>query len=135
METQDCSFSLNCWKIWKARKDLFTTRINKQLDIFMFWHPETRSNGYQCLLSYLEQQWFLHVPPFSLVGWMLVTIYRDKANAVVVLDLLTHTGTYWYLQDLLYFWLSLRNVTLPHKISKYHLVCKKKRERDKVIKS
>ena len=39
---------------------------------------------------------------------------------------------YWYLQllqmtnqDLLYFWLSLRNLTLPHKTSKYHLLCKK----------
>ena len=41
---------------------------------------------------------------------------------------------YWYLQllqmtnqDLLYFWLSLRNLTLPHKTSKYHLLCKKKK--------
>ena len=41
---------------------------------------------------------------------------------------------YWYLQllqminqDLLCFWLSLRNLTLPHKTSKYHLLCKKKK--------
>ena len=39
---------------------------------------------------------------------------------------------YWYLQllqmtnqDLLYLWLSQRNLTLPHKTSKYHLLCKK----------
>ena len=45
---------------------------------------------------------------------------------------------YWYLQllqmtnqDLLYFWLSLRNLTLPHKTSKYHLLCKKKKKRKK----
>ena len=45
---------------------------------------------------------------------------------------------YWYLQllqmtnqDLLYFWLSLRNVTLPHKTSKYHLLCKKKKKEKK----
>ena len=73
---------------------LFTTRINKQLDRYVSWHPETRGNGYQCLLSYLEQQWFLHVPPFSLVGWILVTIYRDKANAMMAVpDWSTHTGT------------------------------------------
>ena len=43
---------------------------------------------------------------------------------------------YWYLQllqmtkqDLLYFWLSLKNVTLPHKTSKYHLLCKKKKKK------
>ena len=29
-------------------------------------------------------------------------------------------------QGLLYFWLSLRNLTLPHKTSKYHLLCKRK---------
>ena len=43
---------------------------------------------------------------------------------------------YWYLQllqmtdhNLLYFWLSLRNLTLPHKASKYHLLCKKKKKK------
>ena len=42
---------------------------------------------------------------------------------------------YWYLQllqmtnqDLLYLWLSQRNLTLPHKTSKYHLLCKKKKK-------
>ena len=41
----------------------FTTKINKQLDRYMSWHLETRGNGYQCLLSYLEQKSFLYVPP------------------------------------------------------------------------
>ena len=47
---------------------------------------------------------------------------------------------YWYLQllqmanqDLLYFCLSLRNVTLPHKTSKYHLLCKKKKRKKKTV--
>ena len=43
-------------KIGKADIYLFTTRINKQLDRYVSWHPETRGNGYKCLLSYLEQQ-------------------------------------------------------------------------------
>ena len=34
------------YKIWKTRQDLFTTRINKQLDRYVSWHPETRTNGY-----------------------------------------------------------------------------------------
>ena len=45
---------------------------------------------------------------------------------------------YWYLQllqmtnqDLLYFWLPRRNLTLPHKISKYHLYKKKKKKKKK----
>ena len=43
---------------------------------------------------------------------------------------------YWYLQllqmtnqDLLYFWLSLRNLTLPHKTYKYCLLCKTKNKK------
>ena len=61
---------------------------------YLSWHPKTRGNGYHCLLSYLKQQWFLHVPPFSLAGWILVAIYRNKTNAVIVVpDWLTHTGT------------------------------------------
>ena len=117
-------------KFGKPDIDLFTTRINKQLDRYVFWHPETRGNGYQCHLSYLEQQWFLYVPPSSLVGWILVTIYRqDKCS-----DSCTRlVNPYWYLQflqmanqDLLYFLLSLRNLTLPHKTSKYHLQWKEK---------
>ena len=54
------------------------------MDRYVSWHPETRGNGYHCLLSYLDQQWFLHVPPFSPVGWILMMIYTEKANAVVV---------------------------------------------------
>ena len=34
------------YKIWKTRQGLFTTRINKQLDRYVSWHPETRPNGY-----------------------------------------------------------------------------------------
>ena len=34
-------------------------------------------------------------------------------------------------QDPLYFYLPLRNVTLPHKTSKYHLLCKKKKKKEK----
>ena len=34
-----------------------------------------------------------NVPPFSLVGWILVMIYRDKTNAAVEQYWSTHTGT------------------------------------------
>ena len=47
---------------------------------------------------------------------------------------------YWYLQllqmtnqDLLYFWLSQTNLILPHKTSKYHLLCKNKKKEKKTV--
>ena len=58
---------------------------------------------------------------------------QDKCSSCTRL-----VNPYWYLQllqmanqDLLHFWLLLRNVTLPHKTSKYHLLCKKKKKRKK----
>ena len=56
-------------------------------------------------------------------------IYRDKANAVIVVPDWSTTILVPAVavatddqpgQDLLYFWLSLRNLTLQHKTSKYH---------------
>ena len=88
-------FFIKFLKIWKTRQELFTTRISKQLNTYVSWHSETRSNGYQCLLL-PGRTMISNVPPFSLVGWLLVMIYRDKTNAVVVPDWSTHTG--WYLQ-------------------------------------
>ena len=38
-------------------------------------------------------------------------------------------------QDLLYFWLSLRNLTLPHKTFKYHRLCKNKYKQKTVVNS
>ena len=50
-------------KIRKPDIDLFATRTNKQLDRYVL-ASRTRGKGYQCLLSYLEQHLFLHVPTF-----------------------------------------------------------------------
>ena len=124
METQSCSFSYKIVeKFGKPGIYLFTTRINKLLDIYVSWHPETRGKGYQCLLSYLEQQWFLYVLPFRLVGWKSVTIYSDKANAMIPAVATNHQP------GPAVFWLSLRNLTLPHKTFKYHRLCKTKQNK------
>ena len=109
----------------------FTTRINKELD------------RYSALASRNQRQW-LEVPSLLPGTTMISTCstfqscrlnisddlqWQDKCN-----DGCTRlVNPYWYLQllqmtnqDLMYFWLSLRNLTLPHITSKYHLLCTKK---------
>ena len=100
----------------------FTTRINKQLDRSQ--NPENRGNGYQCLLSYLEQQGFLHVSytfqscrlnisdDLQRQGKCSNSCNQIVQPILVYLQLLLMTN-----HNLLYFWLSLRNLTLPHKTS------------------
>ena len=124
-------------KIGKPDIYLFTTRINKQLDWYVSWHPETRGNGYQCFLSYLEQQWFLHVLPLS---WRL-NISDNLQRQGICSDSCTRlVNPHWHLQllqttsqDLSYFWLPLRNLTLPHKTSRYHLLCKQKKNKKQTV--
>ena len=75
--------------------------------------------------NYLYMLW-----PFCLVGLVLMTIHRVKANGVIYAP--DWSTQYWGTkllqmnnQDLLYFQLAPRNLTLPHKPSLKHLLWKK----------
>ena len=58
---------------------------------------QSRGSSYQCLLCYLEQQWFLHVRPFtfSLVGWILVNDLQRQGKCCdsCTRSVNHHTGT------------------------------------------
>ena len=72
------------------------------------------------------------VPPFSLVEWILVMIYRDKTNAVVVPDWSTHTGTcscYRWPPGPIVILAVTKKCDVATQTSKYHLLCKKKKKK------
>ena len=89
-----------------------------------------------------QRQW-LSMPSLLSATTMISTCSTFQSCKLNISDNLQRQGKcsdsctrlvnpYWYLQllqmtnqDLLYFWLSLRNLILPHKTSKYHLLCKK----------
>ena len=69
----------------KSNIDHFATRINKQLNSYLFWHPEPEAVA-KNTLSYREQQSFLHIFTFQFLGWVLAKIHREKTNAVTVVS-------------------------------------------------
>ena len=114
-------------KFGKPDIDLFPTRINKQLDRYVSWHPEPEAMAINAFSLTWNNTMF---PPFSLVGQVLVKIYKDKTNVVIVVP--DWSTQYWYTQLLqmtnqgpLYFQPSPRNLALPHKPSVNHPLCKK----------
>ena len=117
-------------KFGKPDIDIFTTRINKHLDRYVSWHPEPEAMAINAFSLSWNNNYFYMFPPFSLVGRVLANINRDKTNAVIVVP--DWSTQYWYPQLLqttsqgpLYFWPSPRNLTLPHKHSVNHALCKK----------
>ena len=117
-------------KFGKPDIDLFATRINKQLDRYVSWHPELEAMAINAFSLTWNNNYFHMFPPFSLVGRVLAKIHRDKTNAVIVVP--DWSTQYWYPQflqmtnkDPLFFRPLLRNLTLPHKPSVNHPLCKK----------
>ena len=64
--------------------DLFATRINKQLDRYVYWHPEPEAMAMNAFSLTWNNNYFYMFPPFSLVGRVLAKIQRDKTNAEIV---------------------------------------------------
>ena len=117
-------------KFGKPDIDLFATRINKQLDRYVSWHPEPEAMAVNDFSLTWNNNYFSMFPSFSLVGRVLVKIHRDKSNAATVVP--DWPTQYWYPQllqmtnqDPLYFRPSPRNLTLPHKPSVNHPLWKK----------
>ena len=107
-------------KFRKLDIDIFAGRINKQLDRYI---PRTRCNGYQ-FHCFTWNNNNLHIfTPFSLAGWVLTKIHRDKINAVILVDWSTQ---YWYPhlvqmtnQDTSFFRPSPKNLTFDKNSTKF----------------
>ena len=64
--------------------DLFATRINKQLDRYVSFHPEPEAMAINAFPLTWNNNYFYMFSPFSLVGRVLAKIHRVKTNAVIV---------------------------------------------------
>ena len=117
-------------KFGKPDIDLFASRNNKQLDRYVFWHPEPEAIAINASSLTWNNNYFYMFPPFSLVGRVLAKIHRNKTISVIVVP--DWSTQYWYPQllqvtnqDPLYFRLSPINLTLSYKPSVNHPLCKK----------
>ena len=55
-------------KFGKLVIDLFATRINKQLDRYVSWHPQPQSTAINAFSLTWDNSYFYMFPSFSLVG-------------------------------------------------------------------
>ena len=55
-------------KFGKQVIDLFATRINKQLDRYVSWHPQPQSTAINAFSLTWDNSYFYMFPSFSLVG-------------------------------------------------------------------
>ena len=112
-------------KVGKPAIVLFTSRINRQVKRYVSWHPEWEAMIVNVISLTWNNNYFYMFLPFSLVGWVLAKVSRDKTEtAIVVSDWSTQ---YWYPQLMqmtspgpLYFRPSAKNFVLQHKLSENH---------------
>ena len=71
-------------KFGKPDIDLFATRINKQSDRYVSWHPEPEAMAINAFPLTWNNNYFYMFSPFSLVDRVLAKIHREKTNAVIV---------------------------------------------------
>ena len=65
--------------------DIFASRINHQIDRFIFWKPDQKVLATNAFSIKWNTEFYYIFPPFSLLGKMTAKIYRDKTKAIVVI--------------------------------------------------
>ena len=65
--------------------DLFASNSNKQLPIYVSWHPEPESWAIDAFTFSWCSRYFYIFPPFSFIGKVLAKISREKTRAIIIL--------------------------------------------------
>lgn len=78
-------FDRLCVQFFTPSIDLFASRLNKQLDVFVSWLPEPGSFGSDALsMQWNDFQPYIF-PPFSLVGKVINKIINDKVEKALLI--------------------------------------------------
>ena len=70
------------WRVLEI--DLFASRLNYQVPVYMSWKPDPGAVAIDALSKNWGKQFFYAFPPFNLVGKVLQKIERDMAEGIVV---------------------------------------------------
>ena len=68
-----------------CRYDLFASRINYQIDRYIFWKPDPKVLAIDAFSIKWNTEFYYIFPPFSLLKKVTTKIYRDKMKAIVVI--------------------------------------------------
>lgn len=80
-------FDKLCKKYFVTDLDLFATRINAQLDMFVSWKPDPDACHTNAFTISWSRELSYAFPPFSVIGKMLQKIQEDRATLLVILPL------------------------------------------------
>ena len=126
------TINIEAYKQSRALEDATEWKLNTTLFIKLFYE---KAIGYICVLASRNQKQWLSMPsvlPGTAIiynvppcGPCRLNISDDLQRQDKCVSCTRLVNPYWHLQlqqitnqDPLYFWLSLRNATLPHKFSK-----------------
>ena len=68
----------------KCAVDLFATRLNTQLELFVSWRPDLNAIGTDTLQPHWDKWIAYAFPPFCLIGRCLRKVREEKASLVLV---------------------------------------------------
>ena len=107
--------------------DLFATRLNKQIDKYVFWMPDPYCIAVNAFNFSWKTDKIYAFPPFSLVGAAISKLIRDNTIGIMIIP--KWTTQYWFLTmlaHLIYYPIQLlsglKTLSLIFKPSKAHAV-------------
>lgn len=72
-------------KIWgHPNIDMFASRLNKQVDRFVSWHPDPDCIGVDAFSLSWSDELIYAFPPFSLIGRLLQKLRQDQGELILV---------------------------------------------------
>ena len=71
----------------RAPKDLFASRLNRQVDTFVSWKPEPEAWAVDAFSLNCKDIMFYALPPFSVLGQVLNKIIEDQASGILLMPL------------------------------------------------
>ena len=77
-------FKRICLLFGKPEVDLFASRLNKKVDLFVSWNPDPDAWRIDAFTFKWTDKLFYVFPPFSLVARVLQKVQTDGASAIVV---------------------------------------------------
>ena len=104
--------------------DLFATRVNTQLQNYVFWFCELEDKAVDAFLTDWGKQFSYIFPPFSLLGKVTSKIWRDKTYCIVITP--KWTNQYWHpvIMEMAVSEIMIKpshnNLLLPQDIKKVH---------------
>ena len=93
-EISDKIFAKVCKIFGKPDVDMFASRLNKKLSMYVSWHPDPGARDIDAFAVTWTDDFVYLFPPFSLVGRALQKVVADGARAVLIAP--EWPGQPWY---------------------------------------